>query len=78
MKNLEIRLIFDYDKFIKDNPGHQMEISRKEWHENNYDIPLKNRVVEHVSFYDQFKIDNLKERIKISREYLVYLDNLTK
>jgi hypothetical protein len=55
-----------------------MEISRKEWHENNYDIPLKNRVVEHVSYYNQFKIDDLIERIKISREYLVYLDNLTK
>ena len=77
-KELEIRFIFDYDKFIKDNPGHQMEISRKEWHENNYDIPLKNRVVEHVSYYNQFKIDDLIERIKISREYLVYLDNLTK
>ena len=69
-KDLEIRLIFDYDRFKKLNPGHQMEISRAEWFENSYDIPLEERVVEKESFYDQFFIDDLKQRIEVSRDYL--------
>jgi hypothetical protein len=69
-KELEIRLIFDYDRFKKVNPGHHMEISRAEWFENSYDIPLEERVVEKESFYDQFFIDDLKLRIEVSRDYL--------
>ena len=69
-KELEIRLIFDYERFVKLNPGHQMEITRKEWFENGYDIPLEERVVEKESFYDQFFIDDLKQRIEVSRDYL--------
>ena len=72
-KELEIRLIFDYDRFVKVNLGHQMEISRKEWFENGYDIPLEERVVEKESFYDQFFIDDLKQRIEVSRDYLKHL-----
>jgi hypothetical protein len=73
-KELEKRLIFDYDAFIKENPGHQMEISRSEWHENNWDIPLKNRVVEKTVYRDESVLDDMKERILVAREYLNYLD----
>lgn len=76
-KELEVQLIFDYDKFIKDNPGHQMEINRKEWFDNGYDIPLLDRVVEFKTTYNQTLIDDLKERIEVSRDYLAYLDELS-
>lgn len=74
-KELEVRFIFDYNKFVLDNPSHIMEISKKEWFENNYDIPLKNRVIEKVSNYNQNKINDMIKRIEISREYLSHLDN---
>ena len=69
-KNLEKRLIFNLGEFKKNNGGHLMEISKAEWFENNYDIPLEERVVEKESFYDQFFIDDLKQRIEVSRDYL--------
>jgi hypothetical protein len=69
-KELEIRLIFDYNEFVRINRGHQMEITKQEWIEKNYDIPLSDRVVEKESVYDQFFIDDLKQRIEVSRDYL--------
>jgi len=73
---LEKRLIFDYDKFISDNPFHEMFISREEWYEQELDIPLEHRVVEKVSTRNEEFISDLKDRIEISRKYLKYLDGL--
>jgi hypothetical protein len=67
---LEVKLIFDYDKFVSDNPGHLLEISKKEWFANGYDIPLVNRVIEKVVFKDEDFINKLKERVIVSRKYL--------
>ena len=72
-KELEIQLIFDYDRFVERNPFHNMEIKKEEW---VYDIPLKDRVVEKVSYYNQDTIEKIKERIEISRKYLKYLDSI--
>jgi len=69
-RELEIRLIFNYDEFVKSNPWHQMAVSRLEWIEKELNIPLIDRVVEKESFYSESFIDNLRERIKVSREYL--------
>lgn len=74
LKELEVRYIFDYDDFVNKNPGHIMEITRDEWFENDYDIPLENRVIEKVCYRNDNLINELKERIKLSREYLKYLD----
>jgi hypothetical protein len=76
MRDLEIRYIYDYDKFTNDNPGHLLEISRGEWYKNKYDIPLNKRVVEKFSNRNESLIEDLKNRIKISRDYLSYLDTL--
>ena len=73
-KELEVRLIFDYDKFVKSNPNHLMFIDKIEWFEKGYNIPLENRVIEKVSIYNQNIINDMKERIIISREYLSHLD----
>ena len=69
-RNLEIRLIFNLEEFKKHSGGHIMEISSSEWIDKNYDIPLYDRVIEKESFYNQFFIDNLKQRIEVSRDYL--------
>lgn len=69
-RELEIRLIFNYDEFVKANPGHILSISRLEWMEKEWDIPLVDRVVEKESFYSQVFIDSLIERVAVSRDYL--------
>lgn len=73
-KETEKRLIFDYDKFVKENSGHLLETTRNEWYENDYDIPLKDRVIEKSSFRNQSTIEDIKARIIIARDYLKNLD----
>lgn len=69
-RDLEKDHIVDYDKFVHHYPGHDLVIGRKEWMENNWDIPLEERVVEKEVLYDENKINLLIERAKIGREYL--------
>lgn len=73
-KELEKKTICDYDAFVNEYPYHQMDYTRDEWMKEGNDIPLKHRVVEIVSEYNQSLIDDLKERIEVGREYLMYLD----
>lgn len=68
--DLEKLHIVDYNKFIYYYPGHELVIGQDEWHGNNLDIPLKDRVVEKTVLYDESKIDFIKERVKIARKYL--------
>tara|TARA_R110000772_G_scaffold65896_1_gene147064 strand:+ start:472 stop:1431 length:960 start_codon:yes stop_codon:yes gene_type:complete len=72
-KETEKKLIFEYDKFVSDNPGHLLEITREEWYENDYDIPLKDRVIEKHSVRNESTIEEIKTRITISRDYLAHL-----
>lgn len=69
-KDLEKLHIVDYDRFVFLYPGHDLVIKRKEWFDNNYDIPLKDRVVEKRVDFNQSKIDFITNRAKIGREYL--------
>ena len=69
-KDLEKLHIVDYERFVFMNPGHDLVIGKKEWFENNLDIPLKDRVVEKTVIYDESKIEFLKERVNISRKVL--------
>ena len=69
LRDVEKMMIFDYDRFVKVNPFHDMVISKDEWHGEGYDIPLKDRVVEKFSHRDESKITFLKERILEGRKY---------
>lgn len=69
-RELEKLHIVDYDRFVYLYPGHELEISRKEWFDNELDIPLKDRVVEKTIKFQQSKIDFITNRAKIGREYL--------
>ena len=69
-RDLEKLHIVDYDKFTNYYPGHDLTISRAEWHGNNLDIPLKERVIEKTVFYDKSKIKFIQDRVKTAREYL--------
>ena len=69
-REIEIMMIFDYDRFIELYPYHDMVIPRKDWFSKNYDIPLADKVIEKTSFYNHDKINELKKRITIAREYL--------
>lgn len=67
---LEKMHIVDYDKFVKTNPFHDMKISKSEWHGQNLDIPLQDRVIEKTLEYEEGKIKFLENRVKIARKYL--------
>ena len=69
-RDLERLHIVDYDRFVYLYPGHQLEIQKKEWHDNNWDMPLEDRVLEKVVEFDNEKIDFLKTRVEIARDYL--------
>ena len=77
-KDAEKMLVFDYDRFIELNPYHQMEFTRKEWMEQDLDIPLKNRVVLKESHRNEKVLEEMRERVKIARNYLVSLEEQTK
>lgn len=68
--DVEKMMIFDYNRFVEVNGSHLMEISRDEWFEEGYDIPLKYRVVEKTSIRDEEFLDNLKLRVAIARDYM--------
>lgn len=70
IKDLERLHIVDYDRFVYLYPSHDLEISREEWFGNDWDIPLKDRVIEKVVKFDQSKIDFINERAVIGRKYL--------
>ena len=76
-KEVEIMLIYDYDRFIEMYHA-VLEISRDEWFANGYDIPLKDRVIEKTSYRNKEYIDDLKYRAKVGREYLVKLNSATR
>lgn len=77
-KEVERTMIFDYNRFVLKNPHHLLENTKEEWFETvnpatglkGFDIPLENRVVEHVVVRDDDLLDNLKNRIVIARKFL--------
>lgn len=69
-RDLEKLHIVDYDRFVFLYPGHQLEISRSEWFGNDWDIPLKDRVIEKTVEYNENDINFLKERVVFGRKYL--------
>jgi len=85
-REVEKMLIFDYDRFIALNPYHQIEYTRTEWMnelnpvtgELGLDIPLKNRVVLKESFKNEKVLEEMRDRVKAARNYLVSLEEQTK
>lgn len=75
-KEVEKMMIYDYERFVKHNPHHDLVISKEEWFGEGYDIPIEERVLEKTSYMDDKKITFYKERILFCREYLMILDEL--
>ncbi len=69
-REVEKMMIYDYDRFVHNNPHHNMEITKDEWFGEGYDIPLQERVVEKNSVFNPELIDFYKERIELGREYM--------
>ncbi len=77
-KEVERMMIFDYERFVKVFPFHDMSHTKEEWFETvnhntglkGFDIPLEERVIEKTIEYDPEYISELKERIAIARNYL--------
>lgn len=74
-KEVERMMIFDYDRFVEQN-AHFMEYSKEEWHGNDLDIPMENRVQEFLTERDEQKIEMIKERVEIGRKYLMQLQKM--
>jgi hypothetical protein len=77
-KEVERMMIFDYDRFMKIFPYHDMVHTKEDWFETvnpstglkGFDIPLEERVIEKTVQYSPEYIIELKERITIARQYL--------
>lgn len=69
-RDVEKMMIYDYDRFKEMFPYHDLEISRDEWFDNDWDIPIEERVVVHKSEASEEWRKEAKERITIAREYL--------
>lgn len=67
-KEIERNMIFDMGQFIKDNP--HFDVHNTIW---EYDIPLKERVIEKGVKRDDNIIDKAYERVKLVRAELVRL-----
>lgn len=67
-KEIEKNMIFDMGQFLKDNPHFDVHNTTWEW-----DIPLKERVVEFQVTRDDNIIDKIYERVKLVRVELVRL-----
>lgn len=76
-KDVEKMMIYDYERFVKQNPYHDLVISKEEWFDEGYDIPIEERVIEKTIYRDDDKIEFYKERILFCREYLIKLDELS-
>ncbi len=77
-REVEKMMIYDYDRFVKNNPGHNMQITKDEWFGEGYDIPLEERVLEKTVERDEKAIEFYKERIELGREYLIRLSEQIK
>lgn len=71
---VEKMMIYDYDRFIELFPFHQMEHTRDEWHGEGYDLPLEERVVIRKSYRNPELIKEMKQRVRIGREYIKTLE----
>ena len=69
-KEIEQRMIFNRAEFEKRFPLFDWETTKEEWEEGGFDIPIEDRVIEKDTTPNQELIDDLKERIKFSRQYL--------
>lgn len=67
VRDVEKMYIYDYDRFVKHNPYHDLEIKRSEWMEKKYDIPLEERIIVRTSYASEEWRKEAKERIKIAR-----------
>jgi len=74
-REVEKMMIYDYERFVKVNPYHDLTITKDEWFGEGYDIPLEERILEKTVEYDESLIELFKERIEIGREYLKTLQN---
>lgn len=71
-KQIERNMIFDMDKFKRDNPYTHIHHSADEW---QYDIPVEKRIHEKMVWYDQSSIDELMERVPTWRDYVTKLNS---
>jgi hypothetical protein len=69
-KEIEKNMIFDYDKFIKDNPNHDILISRKDWFDSGLYMDINDRVIEKTTYYNEAMAEDLVNRIKLGYKYL--------
>lgn len=67
--DIEKNMIFNMDEFKEAEPNYDTTFKQfgYEW---KFDIPLKERVVEHASIRDKYMIDEIPEFVTKSRRYL--------
>lgn len=67
-KKIERNMIFDMDLFLRDNPSYSMLYhSYDEW---EFNIPMEQRIILFESFRSEEKLEQARERVRMSRDYL--------
>lgn len=67
-KDIERNMIFDFELFLRDNPNYTMLYhSQDEW---QFDIPMEDRIILFETIRDEDKLEEARERVKMSRDYL--------
>ena len=74
-RDVEKMYICDYDRFKERHPFHDLIISREEWMDMGWDIPLEERVVVRTSIASEEWRSEAKKRIKLAKEYLTEIEN---
>lgn len=69
-RDVEKMMVYDYDRFKEVHPFHDMVISREEWMDNGWDVPLNERVVVRTSYASEEFRQLARERIVLARKYL--------
>lgn len=73
-KGVEKQLVFDWDRFVSVYPHHILEYKRKEWMDEENDIPLEKRVVLKPTYPNEKIWAEMEERAIIGRQYLQFLE----
>lgn len=73
VKQLELDSIFDREMFksLPENKHYDFYVSEEEWIENEYDIPLEERIFEFNLVRDDNAIQTMRDRVEECRQWLI-------
>lgn len=69
-REIEKNFIYDYETFIRHNPGYDLSFTKEEWNELGLDIPMEERLIEFTVERNEVDIMKLHSRVEQCRIWL--------